>query len=60
MNEPDPIMTAITAAQQLATVGDRAGARAAFATLWEQVGPDGDPPTGSRQRSGVPGGPDLR
>ncbi|MFD4182098.1 hypothetical protein [Rhodococcus sp. NPDC058514] len=43
MSEADPTMTGIMAAQDLANGGDKAGARAAFATLWEQVGPDGDP-----------------
>lgn len=43
MSEVDPIMTGLMAAQELANGGDRAGARAAFASLWEQVGPDGDP-----------------
>ncbi|MET4612148.1 hypothetical protein ABIC28_003140 [Rhodococcus sp. PvR044] len=43
MSEADPIMTGIMAAQELANGGDRAGARAAFATLWERTGPDGDP-----------------
>jgi hypothetical protein len=43
MSEADPIMTGIMAAQELANGGDRAGARAAFATLWERIGPGGDP-----------------
>ncbi|MFC7449462.1 hypothetical protein [Rhodococcus daqingensis] len=43
MSEADPIMTGIMAAQELANGGDRAGARAAFATLWDRIGPDGDP-----------------
>ena len=39
----DPVMAAITAAQQTALSGDRDRARTLFAELWAQVGDDGDP-----------------
>ncbi|HXV93076.1 MAG TPA: hypothetical protein VD813_07245 [Pseudonocardia sp.] len=36
-------MGRIEEVQQRALAGDRAGARAGFATLWAEIGPDGDP-----------------
>jgi hypothetical protein len=43
MDEPDSIMDQIHAANALHHRGDRAGARARFAALWEAIGPEGDP-----------------
>ncbi|TQF69387.1 hypothetical protein FK531_11700 [Rhodococcus spelaei] len=43
MSATDQVMADVAAAQELANGGDRAGARTAFAELWERVGPDGDP-----------------
>lgn len=39
----DPVMDRITAAVERSRSGDRSGARADFATLWGEIGPDGDP-----------------
>jgi hypothetical protein len=47
--DPDPVvgsddvMAAITRAQQAALSGERDEARQAFAAIWQQVGPEGDP-----------------
>lgn len=43
MTEQGPIMTRLAEGQQLAVTGDREGARAVFAELWDEVGADGDP-----------------
>ena len=40
---PDPVMAAITEAQQMALAGDRAAARERFGELWDRIGPHGDP-----------------
>ena len=39
----DDVMSRVGAAMALAQRGDPGGARAAFASLWDEVGPDGDP-----------------
>ena len=33
----DPVMTQIAQAQELASSGDRAGARSAFEKVWEEI-----------------------
>ncbi|MDQ1672796.1 MAG: hypothetical protein QOC98_1358 [Frankiaceae bacterium] len=43
MTEVDPFMQRLGVGMQLAQQGDRAGAAALFAALWEEIGPDGDP-----------------
>ena len=43
MTGGDAVMERVAAAQQLATSGDRDGARTAFAAVWADVGDDGDP-----------------
>lgn len=43
MGEPDTMMDQIHAANALHHRGDRAGARARFAALWDAIGPEGDP-----------------
>ncbi len=43
MTGVDPFMQRLGVGMQLAQQGDRAGAAALFAALWEEVGPDGDP-----------------
>lgn len=46
MDQPvtaDPVMDAVGAAVEVGRAGDRAGARARFEALWEQVTADGDP-----------------
>jgi hypothetical protein len=43
MTEPDLTMAAIHEGLQLHIGGDRAGARARFAQLWNEIGDDGDP-----------------
>jgi hypothetical protein len=39
----DDVMSRVGEAMALAQRGDPGSARAAFATLWDEVGPDGDP-----------------
>lgn len=43
MSEPDEVMTRLGEGMALSQRGERSAARVLFATLWEQVGPDGDP-----------------